>query len=221
MSPPGLEQSVLLSLLGAGFVAAFLHAALPTHWLPFVLVGRAQRWGMARVLGTVVVAGLAHIGSTALVGSLIVAAGLALNHWVEGLLPHLSAALLFLFGAFYLARATLRRPALAGAGPNQDLEPQPAVSDAAAFWGLVLMMAVTPGEVLLPIYLSSATEGLGALVLLTFAFAAGTVLGMTLLAFLANAGYSILRLERWARYEGVILGGGLILIGLLVMTHQH
>jgi len=95
------------------------------------------------------------------------------------------------------------------------------VSDKAAFWGLVLMMAVTPGEVLLPIYLSSATEGVGALALLTLTFAAGTVLGMTLLAALATAGYSILRLERWARYEGAILGGALILIGFLVLTHQH
>ena len=36
MSPPDLQQPVLISLLGGGFVAAFLHAALPTHWLPFV-----------------------------------------------------------------------------------------------------------------------------------------------------------------------------------------
>ena len=44
MSSPDLAEPVLLSLLGGGFVAAFLHAALPTHWLPFVLVGRAQRY---------------------------------------------------------------------------------------------------------------------------------------------------------------------------------
>jgi hypothetical protein len=219
MSPPDLQQPVLISLLGGGFVAAFLHAALPTHWLPFVLVGRAQRWSLARVMTVVVTAGLAHIASTAIVGSLIVAAGLALNAWIGGLLPHLSAALLFIFGAFYLARASLQKPVTA-TGPEAEV-PEPAVSDRAAFWGLVLMMAVTPGEVLLPIYLSSATEGVMALVLLTLSFAAGTVLGMTLLAALASAGYSILRLERWARYEGAILGVALILIGLLVMTHQH
>ena len=219
MSPPDLQQPVLISLLGGGFVAAFLHAALPTHWLPFVLVGRAQRWSLMRVMTVVVTAGLAHIASTALVGSLIVAAGLALNAWIGGLLPHLSAALLFLFGAFYLARASLQKP-ITATGPEAEV-PEPAVSDRAAFWGLVLMMAVTPGEVLLPIYLSSATEGVMALGLLTVAFAAGTVLGMTLLAALASAGYSILRLERWARYEGAILGVALILIGFLVMAHQH
>ncbi|EKY30331.1 hypothetical protein HMPREF0185_00539 [Brevundimonas diminuta 470-4] len=222
MSSPDLAEPVLLSLLGGGFVAAFLHAALPTHWLPFVLVGRAQRWSVSRVITTVVTAGLAHIASTALVGSLIVAAGLALNRWVDGLLPHLSAGLLFLFGAFYLAKASLKRTATAG-GPAMDAGEGagPAVSDRAAFLGLVLMMAVTPGEVLLPIYLSSATEGFWALGLLTLVFTAGTVLGMTLLAALATAGYSILRLERWARYEGAILGGALILIGFLVLAHQH
>ena len=45
--------------------------------------------------------------------------------------------------------------------------------------------------------------------------------GTWLLPALATAGYSILRLERWARYEGAILGGALILIGFLVLTHQH
>lgn len=219
MSPPYLQQPVLISLLGGGFVAAFLHAAMPTHWLPFVLVGRAQRWSLMRVMTVAVTAGLAHIASTALVGSLIVAAGLALNAWIGGLLPHLSAALLFIFGAFYLARASLQKP-ITATGPEAEV-PEPAVSDRAAFWGLVLMMAVTPGEVLLPIYLSSATEGVAALGLLTLSFAAGTVLGMTLLSALASAGYSILRLERWARYEGAILGISLIIIGLLVMTHQH
>lgn len=219
MSPPDLQQPVLISLLGGGFVAAFLHAAMPTHWLPFVLVGRAQRWSLMRVMTVAVTAGLAHIASTALVGSLIVAAGLALNAWIGGLLPHLSAALLFIFGAFYLARASLQKP-ITATGPEAEV-PEPAVSDRAAFWGLVLMMAVTPGEVLLPIYLSSATEGVTALGLLTLSFAAGTVLGMTLLSALASAGYSILRLERWTRYEGAILGISLIVIGLLVMTHQH
>ena len=216
---PASPDSVLLSLLGGGFVAAFLHAALPTHWLPFVLVGRAQRWGTGRTLSAVVVAGLAHIVTTAVVGGLIVAAGLALDQWISGLLPHLSAVLLFLFGAFYLARAMLKRPVTAG-GPALD-SPEPAVSNRAAFLGLVMLMALSPGEVLLPIYLSSASEGIAALSLLTIVFALGTVAGMAVFTSLASAGVSILRLERWARYEGAVLGLALITLGLIVATHQH
>ncbi|MGV3580410.1 hypothetical protein [Brevundimonas sp.] len=208
-----------MSLLGGGFVAAFLHAALPTHWLPFVLVGRAQRWSLTKNLLAVAAAGLAHIASTAVVGSLIVAAGMALDEIVAGLLPHLSAILLFGFGGFYLVKSVIRRPVMAG-GPALDLA-EPSVGHGAAFWGLVAVMALSPGEVLLPIYMSSAQEGVGALILLTGVFAVGTILGMTVFTTLARAGASVLKLERWARYEGAVLGLALIAIGLLVVLHQH
>ncbi|MES2861683.1 MAG: hypothetical protein V4701_09430 [Pseudomonadota bacterium] len=219
MSPPAFEQPVLFSLVAGGFAAAFLHAALPTHWLPFVLVGRAQRWSLPRSLMAVTAAGLAHIASTVVVGSLIVAAGMALDEVVAGVLPHLSAILLFGFGGFYLIKSIVRRPAMAG-GPPLDLA-EPTVSHSAAFWGLVAVMALSPGEVLLPIYMSSAQEGIPALALLTLAFALGTVLGMATFTTLARAGASVLKLERWARYEGAILGIALIAIGLLIVTHQH
>ncbi|WP_426037369.1 hypothetical protein [Brevundimonas sp. DC300-4] len=219
MSPPAFEQPVLFSLVAGGFAAAFLHAALPTHWLPFVLVGRAQRWSLTKNLLAVSAAGLAHIASTAVVGSLIVAAGLALDGLVAGFLPHLSAVLLFAFGGFYLIKSAIRRPVMAG-GPALDLA-EPTVSHSAAFWGLVAVMALSPGEVLLPIYMSSAQEGVGALALLTLAFALGTILGMATFTALARAGASVLRLERWARYEGAILGLALIAIGLVIVTHQH
>jgi len=219
MSPSDLQHPLLLSVLGGGFATAFLHAALPTHWLPFVLVGRAQRWSLARVLGAVAAAGLAHIVTTAVVGGLIVVAGLALEQWISGLLPHLAAVLLFLFGAFYLARAALLRVQPAG-GPALET-PEPRVSDAAAFWGLVAMLAVSPGEVLLPLYLSQATEGLLVLAVMTAAFLLGTILGMTVFTVLASLGYSALRLERWARYESMVLGVALIVVGLLVASHSH
>lgn len=219
MMPPDLQQPVLLSVLGVGFATAFLHAALPTHWLPFVLVGRGQRWTLTQVLTTVAIAGSAHIVTTAVVGGLIVAAGLVVDQWIAGLLPGLSAGLLFLFGAFYLGKALLR-PAVMAGGPSLALS-EPTVSHAAALWGLVVMMAVSPGEVLLPIYLSQATEGPVVLTALTLAFGVGTVLGMALFTVLARAGWSVLRLECWARYEGIILGLALILIGLLVILRPH
>ena len=212
------DQTMLLSLLGVGFATAFLHAALPTHWLPFVLVGRAQRWALDRVMAAVLAAGLAHVAVTAAVGALIVAAGLALDQWISGVLPHLSAILLFAFGGFYLARSLARGPRTTD-GLRAEAA-APAVSHAAAFGALVATMALSPGEVLLPFYLNQAEAGLAALAGLTLAFALGTVLGMALFTLLARAGWSVLRLERWARYEGAVLGVALIAVGLLVVLYR-
>lgn len=211
-----LTHPLIMSLLGGGFVAAALHAALPTHWLPFVLVGRAQGWGMRRVSMVVVAAAMAHVMTTALIGAGVALAGVALDRWVHGVLPHVSSALLFLFGAFYLVRYWHKKTVPDCKGCELD---EPKVSDRAATFGLIILLAVSPGEVLLPLYLSSATEGVSMFLGLTAGFALGTVAGMLLLTTLAMAGYSILRLERWARYEGVVLGVALIILGFIMAFH--
>lgn len=45
-----MTETFFLSIVATGFVVAFAHAAIPTHWLPFVLAGRGQRWGKAKTL---------------------------------------------------------------------------------------------------------------------------------------------------------------------------
>lgn len=216
MMSSDLAQPLVLSILGGGFIAAALHAALPTHWLPFVLVGRAQGWGLRRVAAIVVIAALAHVGTTAIIGAGVALAGVALDRWVHGVLPHVSSALLFLFGAFYLARYWHKTTVPDCKGCEHD---EPKVSDRAATFGLIALLAASPGEVLLPVYLSSATQGWGVFMALTAGFALGTIAGMLLLTSLAMAGYSVLRLERWARYEGVVLGAALIILGFIMAFH--
>src|SRR3712207_8841841 len=42
----------------------------PTHWLPFVLTARVQRWGKLKTLGITALAGSGHVLMTALLGLL-------------------------------------------------------------------------------------------------------------------------------------------------------
>lgn len=213
-------HTLTLSLIGGGFIAAALHTALPTHWLPFVLVGRAQGWTGRQTLWAAAAAAFAHILSTATVGMLIIAAGLAIDHWVTGLLPYLAAGAMMVMGGWYLWRFSQRRPNSVGA-QAVTADGAPGHGHAAAFWGLILMLAASPGEVLLPIYLGAANAGVPALLALTAAFWAGATLGMVVLTGIAWAGASALRLERLARYEGLILGLALVLLGLVVLFHPH
>lgn len=214
-----LSQASLASLVGAGFVAALLHAALPTHWLPFVAVGRAQGWRPATTLAVAAAAALAHIASTALVGSLLTLAG-GVAPWITRMLPALSAAVLFGFGLWYLGRSLYRAPALAGVGAQATERPR--VTDAAAAWGLIGFLAASPGEALLPVYVGAGVHGWGVVALLTLAFAAGTVLGMVVLTGLALAGVERFRLQRLARFERLALGLLLIALAVFVLIlHGH
>lgn len=214
-----LSQASLLSLLGAGFVVALLHAALPTHWLPFVAVGRAQGWKTPTVLGVTAVAALAHIASTAVVGAALTLAG-SIAPWITRMMPLLSAVVLFGFGLWYLIRGLRRSATLTGAG-LAPAERAP-VSDAAAAWGLIGFLVASPGEALLPVYVGAGVHGWGVVAALTVAFAAGTVLGMVVFTGLALAGVERFRLQRLARFEGMALGLLLIaLAGLVLLLHGH
>ena len=52
-----MKDAVFITLIVTGFTVAFLHAAIPTHWLPFVVAARAQRWNKSKTLAVTGVAG--------------------------------------------------------------------------------------------------------------------------------------------------------------------
>ncbi len=95
---------LLLSAAGGGFAVAFFHAAIPTHWLPFVLTARVQGWSRPRTLGITALAGGGHVLFTTFLGVLIVALGMEVNHWTGQVFPWIAGGVLFLFGAFFLVR---------------------------------------------------------------------------------------------------------------------
>src|ERR1043166_5001178 len=45
-----LNDVVFVTLIATGFAVGFLHAVIPTHWLPFVVAARAQRWNKTKTL---------------------------------------------------------------------------------------------------------------------------------------------------------------------------
>lgn len=214
-----MTSALFLSFAVIGFGSALLHALFPTHWLPFVLVGRAQGWGLGRVLTVATVAATGHILFTTLVGLLLRGAGQMMGGHAQGWLHYGAAAVLFGFGAFYLLRAMQRRTATVMAGGfGSDIPPPARVTDRAATLGLVGLLALSPGEVLLSFYLTDAAHGWTQLALLSGVFLAGTLVGMVGLISLVWAGVARMRLDRLARYDSAILGGVLIALGVIVLV---
>ncbi len=214
-----MTSALFLSFAVIGFGSALLHALFPTHWLPFVLVGRAQGWGLRRVLAVAAVAATGHILFTTLIGLLLRGAGQMMGGHAQGWLHYGAAAVLFGFGGFYLVRAMQRRTATVMAGGfGADAPPPARATDRAATLGLIGLLALSPGEVLLSFYLTDAAHGWAQLTMLSVVFLAGTLAGMIGLISLAWAGVARMRLDRLARYDSAILGGVLIALGVIVVV---
>jgi len=99
-----MTETFFLSIMATGFVVAFAHAAIPTHWLPFVLAGRGQRWGRAKTLAVVALCGSGHVLFTTFLGVLVVWLGIETSQWTGNIFPWIAGSALMLFGLYYLVR---------------------------------------------------------------------------------------------------------------------
>jgi len=176
-------------------VVAGLHAVLPTHWLSFVLVARAQRWTAGKMLRVVVFSGLGHVTTTAVVGLIAAALGKDLQRHAEGLETPLPALILLAFGLYYLVSGWRREGHRHCTHDHSEDPPAPdRVAAGALPWGALLAMA----------FLSSLL----------------TVAAMALLSALAFKGYARLTFPWLERNERLVLGALLILLGAFAYFHH-
>ncbi|WP_395445423.1 hypothetical protein [Caulobacter sp. UC70_42] len=204
-----MNSTFFTSIAVTGFAVAFLHAALPTHWLPFVLVGRAQKWSTGRTLGVTLLAGLGHVGLTIALGLGLVVAGLALEPRLGGLFHWVVGGLMVAVGLFYIARGR-HNHALPEASRRSY------ASDRAAIIALVTLLTLSPCEAFLPYYLAGMQHGWQAFLVLSAVLLAATSAGMLIFTSLSLAGFKRLGLQWVERYEETILGVALVLVGFAV-----
>jgi nickel/cobalt transporter (NicO) family protein len=76
-------NSTTPALIAAAAGVGFGHATMPDHWVPLALVGRTQRYPLARVVRLSGLASIAHVLVSLLLGALIVVIGLHFRSTVE------------------------------------------------------------------------------------------------------------------------------------------
>lgn len=206
-----MADTLLVSIVATGLLVAFFHAALPTHWLPFVLIGRGQGWGAGKTLTVAAGAGVGHVLSTMALGVLLTGAGIAFEERYGGLSPWLVAGLLIGLGLFYLLRQALRRPHHAAAKPRLF------TSDRAAIVALFTLVTLSPCEAFLPVYVSGVHYGWPGFLLLSLVLAAATILGMVVFTGVSILGARRLPLGLLERYEAGILGTALCALGIGIL----
>jgi ABC-type nickel/cobalt efflux system permease component RcnA len=99
-----MNDTILTTIAVTGFTVAFLHAAIPTHWLPFVLTARVQKWNRRKTLLITTLAGCGHVLFTALLGFFIAWLGIALNEKIGRYFPWIAGGALIAFGFYYVVQ---------------------------------------------------------------------------------------------------------------------
>jgi ABC-type nickel/cobalt efflux system permease component RcnA len=213
----------LLPILMTGLFIAVLHAMLPTHWLPFVLASRAQKWTWRKTSSILLIAGLGHVIMTTFLGSILFVVGLGVFHQVQNYFLSVAALAVASYGLFLIyqykngQKHTHCDHTGAGAHHHHSLELKNTSKDGWAILSLLSMLTFSPCESFLPVYLTSARFGWVGFVLLSLVLAVGTLVSMFSFTYISSKTLEKYKMEWLEDHEKLISGVSLIILAIILV----
>lgn len=217
------------------------HAVLPDHWMPLAVIARTHRYPLRRVVRLSLLAGVAHVGFSLLLGAVVIAVGLQFRAIVERYESLIVGGLLIATGLVFLVVEALGRGHshdghghhhrghvehshsvghAHDCGDNdEDGEHRRSRGRTAQLMAFAIPFgaAASPDLTILPVFLAASALGIATAAgsLIAFSLATmGTIAGLTVLG--AVAGYQMR--GAWIDTSAnLITAGVLLIIGALVV----
>jgi nickel/cobalt exporter len=203
----------MFNLLTGTLLLSLLHALIPNHWAPVLAVARSEGWSARRAVGVTVVAGLAHVLSTLVVGVLLGALGWRLSEQYSQIAEFLAPTLLVCIGLIYALTGrhhahthTDPGPAVLGAERSQPR--------ARLVLGLAATMFLAPCLEIQTFFLAAGAHSPTAIGMVAGVYLVVTIAGMAGLVAMAYHGLQHMKLGRLARHERLLTGAVLVFVGV-------
>jgi hypothetical protein len=199
-------MALAAQILVGSLALSLLHAAIPSHWLPLVLLARSERWSRRRALAATALAGGAHTLSTIAIGVAVGLFGkrLAAEH---GELLRLGApVLLALIGLVYLGLQLRERGHEHAHDHGVSPERVRGRSGAGLLVALATAMFFSPCLEIEAYFFLAGGHGWSGIAAVSTLYLLVTVAGMVALVALGLAGLSRFDLHWLDHYEMGIVG---------------
>lgn len=220
------DIAAFIPFLITGLIVSTIHAALPTHWLPFVLAARSQKWTYSKTMSILLIAGIGHVLTTSVIGAGLVWFGLKISDTLQSLLVLAASASLFLFGLYYIiqSRRGITHAHCSHNHPHTH-DYKEKSKDGWAILSLLTLLTFSPCESFIPVYVSAWPLGWFGFFGLTLVLAVGTLAAMILFTSMAFYGFRQINLIWLERKEKLIIGIVLMIFSVVIymmeIGHQH
>jgi len=234
-----MSTDITILLATAASIGFFHTLTGPDHYLPFIVMGKARNWNMAKTLWVTFLCGLGHVGSSVLLGVLGIILGLGVSRLeaFESFRGNIAAWAFILFGFIYFLWGLWR--ALKGK-PHEHIhahdngsvhihQHQHAAKEIHKHrhsskpvnltpWILFTIFVLGPCEPLIPLLMYPAAQiNISAVVLTAVLFALITILTMMVIVALAHRGITFLPMKSLEKYMHAIAGATICLSGCAIV----
>lgn len=202
------------ALIIATISVAVVHSLAPDHWLPFVMIGKAQNWSKQKLAAITALSGVAHVGSSIILGSIGILLGIATIHLqgVEATRGYIAVFLLIGFGLAY---------ALWGLKRSQNHHHHSfelSKKNVVTLWTLFAVFILGPCEPLIPLMFLATGYGVIQIAIVTVVFSVTTLMMMVGQALLGFSGVQVIRHELAEKYSHAVAGLVIALTGVFLIV---
>ena len=234
---PRIVNEAVSILAGTAALIGIVHTLCgPDHYLPFIVMGKARKWSLAKTLGITFLCGAGHVAGSVLLGIIGAFFGIALMKlsWLESWRGNLAGQALIIFGFTYciwgLHRAAKNKPhshAHLHAGNmmhshehahlQEHAHPHDKKERTLTPWVLFTIFVLGPCEPLIPLIMYPAAEHSFAGMLFVAAVFAVATIG-TMMAVVLVSAWSIrsVRLGFLERFSHALAGAAICISGLAI-----
>jgi len=209
-----MNKGYMLLLLSTLSIA-FVHALAPDHWMPFAVIGKAQKWSRAKLMLMTFVSGIGHVGSSIAVGAIGILLGFSLSK-LTAAETHRGEIALWLLIGFGIAY-TIWGIKKARDYKHEHMDPATMKSKTVTLWTLFAIFVLGPCEPLIPLMFLATDYGWSGILVTSLTFSAVTIFMMLIQSLLAYAGIQLIRHDIAERYSHAFAGFVIFLTGAFVM----
>ncbi len=197
------------SIVVGSLLISLLHAVIPNHWLPVLAIGRKEGWSLAETTRITLIAGMAHVISTIVIGVLLAMIGSELTTHIEDFTKIIGPSILILIGLYFVRQHYTHHHFHL---EKMQIERK---SKGAVVTALVIVMFLSPCMEIEAYFLLAGSKGWYFLVTIAGLYSIITIAGMLIWIRIAYQGLLKLNWHKWEHNAGIITGLVLIITGII------
>jgi hypothetical protein len=205
----------LLHIVAGSFILSVVHASIPNHWIPLVLISRAERWSKIETLSLTFIVSSLHVLSTVLIGIAIGMIGYRVSTAYGFVMGLVAPLVLILLGLFYLLLDFRRSHSHIDAEVLISKRSKPAI-----VFSLGVAMFFSPCIEIEAYYLTAGKLGWSGIAAISIVYFFVTVVGMLLFVYLGIRGIERIKWRVIEEHEKGVVGAVLIILGAFVLLTQ-
>ncbi len=217
-------MDALFQIFLGSLLLSLVHASIPSHWLPLIALGKAEKWTNKETLSITAITGAAHTISTIIIGIIVGFVGFRLSESYHFITKIIAPLILIFLGVIYFI-LEYRHSRIKTSHEHHHIHLDEIIekrkSKKSIVFALSVAMFFSPClEIEIYYFTASRFGWLGISIVSTVYFFV-TVLGMIFLVNFASKGVQKLNWHFLEHHDKLISGIVLLLVGLLAFFVEY